>query len=346
MGLEVISLTPSGAGAVFGVPQSSRLLVERAGDATPPRSSSAPRRLPMPWRAPPLNPPPHAHLPTTHAGTPPLSRGPWTDRVEWVRGSALEPRTYQHLLPGAMAAISCVGGFGSTQQMLQVNGAANAAAIAAARASGVPRFAYVSAHIPAVPGFEYLMEGYVKGKRQAEEELARQYPDGAGSMAVASAGRRAHACRAAQRQWQRPRGASGGHPTGAGCRELSAAAARARPGACPPRLCCLRRPCTLRALRPHPQTSAGGVALRPWIIYGDRAVSNTIKLPLGALFGPVEALLRRVPNARALADTPLAGPLFLPPVSVQAVARAALAAATDDTVPSGVMDVWAIEKYS
>jgi hypothetical protein len=97
---------------------------------------------------------------------------------------------------------------------------------------------------------------------------------------------------------------------------------------------------------PPPAAPTGGVALRPWVIYGDRAVSNTISLPLGVIFGPVEALLKRVPNARALADTPIAGPLFLPPVSVRAVARAALAAATDDTVPSGVMDVWAIEKYS
>ncbi|GBF87375.1 hypothetical protein Rsub_00086 [Raphidocelis subcapitata] len=202
----------------------------------------------------------------TPSGTPPLTRAPWVDRVEWVRANALEPRTYQHLLPGAVAAISCVGGFGSTQQMLQVNGAANAAAIAAARAAGVPRFAYVSAHMPPVPGFEQLMEGYVKGKRQAEEELARQYPD-------------------------------------------------------------------------------GGVALRPWIIYGDRAVSSTIQLPLGLLFGPVEQLLKRVPNARQLADTPLAGALFLPPVSVRAVARAAVAAATDDSVPPGVMNVWDIEKY-
>jgi hypothetical protein len=135
-------------------------------------TAAAHRRVAMPRGATRQPRPPHA-------GTPPLTRAPWVERVDWVRGSALEPRTYQHLLPGAMAAISCVGGFGSTAQMLQVNGAANAAAIAAARAAGVPRFAYISAHIPAVPGFEYLMEGYVKGKRQAEEELARQYPDGA-----------------------------------------------------------------------------------------------------------------------------------------------------------------------
>lgn len=30
-----------------------------------------------------------------------------------------------------------------------------------------------------VPGIDYLLGGYVQGKRQAEEELARTYPDGA-----------------------------------------------------------------------------------------------------------------------------------------------------------------------
>ena len=204
---------------------------------------------------------------TKTTGTPPLARPPWADRVEWLRGSALEPRSYQHVLPGAIAAISCVGGFGSHAAMARVNGAANAAAIAAAAAAGVPRFAYVSAHIPSVPGFDYALRGYVDGKRQAEEELARQYP-------------------------------------------------------------------------------AGGVALRPWVIYGDRAVSAGLQLPLGLLFGPVGALLKRVPNARQLAETvPVAGALLLPPVSVKAVARAALAAATDESVPAGVMDVWTIARY-
>ena len=40
--------------------------------------------------------------------------------MEWVRGNALEPQTYQHHLAGAVAAISCVGGFGNQQQMLKV----------------------------------------------------------------------------------------------------------------------------------------------------------------------------------------------------------------------------------
>jgi hypothetical protein len=100
-----------------------------------------------------------------HIGTPPLGKESWTRDVEWARGNALEPRTYEHLLPGALAAISCVGGFGSQAHMQRVNGAANAAAIAAAKAAGVPRFVYVSAHTPNVPGIDLLLSGYIQVSR-------------------------------------------------------------------------------------------------------------------------------------------------------------------------------------
>ena len=55
-----------------------------------------------------------------HAGTPPISNEPWTRDVEWVRGNVLEPETYRRHLAGAVAAISCVGGFGNQQEMLRV----------------------------------------------------------------------------------------------------------------------------------------------------------------------------------------------------------------------------------
>lgn len=42
---------------------------------------------------------------------------------------------------------------------------------------------------------------------------------------------------------------------------------------------------------------------------------------------------------------PLAGAAFVPPTSVQAVAKAAVAAATDPAVPGGIMDVWQIKEY-
>jgi hypothetical protein len=65
-------------------------------------------------------------------------------------------------------------------------------------------------------------------------------------------------------------------------------------------------------------------------------------LPLGMVFKPVEGLMRRVPNRQSLADLPVVGSAFLPTVSVEAVARAAVAAALDDNVPGGIMDDWTI----
>eukprot|EP00882_Tetradesmus_deserticola_P006043 GHRQ01006361.1.p1 GENE.GHRQ01006361.1~~GHRQ01006361.1.p1 ORF type:complete len:294 (+),score=98.79 GHRQ01006361.1:156-1037(+) len=200
------------------------------------------------------------------SGTPPTGKEPWTREVEWLRGNALEPRTYQDVLHGALAAISCVGGFGSQADMLRINGAANAAAIATARAAGVPRFVYISAHTPPMPGIDMVLSGYIQGKRQAEEELLRSYPQ-------------------------------------------------------------------------------SGVVLRPWLIYGDRAISSHVSLPLGMLFSPVEYALRHIPNAKQLAQLPFVGAGFIPPVPVEQVAKVAVAAATDPSVPGGIIDDWNISEW-
>eukprot|EP00891_Asterochloris_glomerata_P009911 jgi/Astpho2/9911/Aster-06622 len=87
-----------------------------------------------------------------------------------------------------------------------------------------------------------------------------------------------------------------------------------------------------------------GVSLRPGFIYGTRRVSG-VGVPLGVIGFPLDKLLQNVPTKR-LAGIPLAGAAFVPPTNVQAVAKAAVAAATDPSVPSGIMDVWAIHEYS
>jgi ABC-type nickel/cobalt efflux system permease component RcnA len=45
---------------------------------------------------------------------------PWTKEVEWVRGNALEPKSFEQHLDGAAAVISAVGAFGSQEAMLRV----------------------------------------------------------------------------------------------------------------------------------------------------------------------------------------------------------------------------------
>ena len=59
---------------------------------------------------------------------------------------------------------------------------------------------------------------------------------------------------------------------------------------------------------------------------------------------PLEKALSFLP-ARSLTGLPLAGAAFVPPTSVHAVAKAAVAAATDPAVPGGIMDVWQLQQY-
>jgi hypothetical protein len=55
--------------------------------------------------------------------------------------------------------------------------------------------------------------------------------------------------------------------------------------------CCLqgKRQAEEELLRSYPES---GVVLRPWVIYGDRAVSAHISLPLGMFFAPLEYALK------------------------------------------------------
>lgn len=92
-------------------------------------------------------------------------------------------------------------------------GTANAVAIECAKDANIPRFVYISAHMPPIPGLELVLSGYINGKKQAEEEVFRSFPE-------------------------------------------------------------------------------GGVVLRPWVIYGDRAISAHVSLPLGTLFRPIEYAIK------------------------------------------------------
>eukprot|EP00884_Botryococcus_braunii_P004272 jgi/Botrbrau1/13846/Bobra.0056s0083.1 len=86
-----------------------------------------------------------------------------------------------------------------------------------------------------------------------------------------------------------------------------------------------------------------GVALRPGFIYGTRYVSG-VGVPLGIIGSPLEKALSLFPT-KTLAGIPLLGAGFVPPVSVEAMGRVAVSAATDSSIPPGIMDVWQIEAY-
>ncbi|KAL0393896.1 UNVERIFIED_CONTAM: putative protein, chloroplastic [Sesamum latifolium] len=86
----------------------------------------------------------------------------------------------------------------------------------------------------------------------------------------------------------------------------------------------------------------GGVILRPGFIHGTRHVGS-MKLPLSVIGSPLEMVLQ---HAKPLTQVPLVGPLLTPPVSVNAVAKVAVRAATDPVFPPGIVDVYGILRYS
>lgn len=87
----------------------------------------------------------------------------------------------------------------------------------------------------------------------------------------------------------------------------------------------------------------GGVALRPGMIYGARAVGSG-QLHLEWVGAPLKAALSVLPT-HTLSNIPVIGAAFVPPVSVDTVARAAVSAVLDPAVPPGIMSVWDIQKY-
>lgn len=113
----------------------------------------------------------------SRSGLPPTNAGPWVRNVQWMKGDPSAPNAGEFLaaLEGAVAVISTVGGFGDRARMVQKNGATNVAAIEAAKAKGVPRFVYISAHHFGLP--DMLKKGYYEGKFMAEKALQSAYQD-------------------------------------------------------------------------------------------------------------------------------------------------------------------------
>lgn len=100
----------------------------------------------------------------SRSGLPPKGAAPWVRDVQWLKGDPSSPNAgdLPAALQGAAAVISTIGGFGNREAMVRQNGATNVAAIDAAKAKGVPRFVYISAHHYGLP--EMLKRGYFEGK--------------------------------------------------------------------------------------------------------------------------------------------------------------------------------------
>ncbi|XP_048231150.1 uncharacterized protein At1g32220, chloroplastic isoform X5 [Ricinus communis] len=83
---------------------------------------------------------------------------------------------WDDVLVGTTAVVSTLGGFGSEEQMLRINGEANVVAVNAAKDYGIPKFILISVHDYNLPSF-LLSSGYFTGKRKAETEVLAKYPN-------------------------------------------------------------------------------------------------------------------------------------------------------------------------
>ncbi|KAK2373841.1 NAD(P)-binding Rossmann-fold superfamily protein [Trifolium repens] len=99
----------------------------------------------------------------------------WIDQVTWVSGDVFYVN-WDEVLPGATAVVSTLGGFGSEEQMIKINGEANIVAVNAAKEYGIPKFILISVHDYNLPSF-LLSSGYFTGKRKAESEVLSKFPN-------------------------------------------------------------------------------------------------------------------------------------------------------------------------
>ncbi|CAM9319310.1 unnamed protein product [Scytosiphon promiscuus] len=101
----------------------------------------------------------------------------WKEKVRWVQADIFNQEDYAAELSGATGAVSCVGAFGSNEEMERICGDATVAATEAAEKAGVKNFAFISA---AGAQHEHgLLRGYWKGKQKAEKAiLERRFPEG------------------------------------------------------------------------------------------------------------------------------------------------------------------------
>ncbi|KAI5084236.1 hypothetical protein GOP47_0000405 [Adiantum capillus-veneris] len=97
----------------------------------------------------------------------------WVDQVVWIAGDVFNA-DWDGLLNGATAVVSTIGGFGTNEQMEQLNGEANVLAINAASNAGVRKFVYISVHDYNFPDFVKSV-GYFTGKKRAEAEVLAKF---------------------------------------------------------------------------------------------------------------------------------------------------------------------------
>lgn len=109
------------------------------------------------------------------SGRPSTYYEPWIDDVTWISGDIFT-MDWTKALEGVDTVISCVGGFGTNEQMEKINGDATVTAVNNVAGKGVVKFIFISVHDYNLPDFA-KNNGYFNGKRRAESRVFEEFPD-------------------------------------------------------------------------------------------------------------------------------------------------------------------------
>ncbi|GJP46669.1 hypothetical protein CLOM_g5931 [Closterium sp. NIES-68] len=111
----------------------------------------------------------------SRSGRPSISNEAWVNSVTWETGDVFNA-DWPVLLKDVTVVVSCIGGFGTDEQMERINGDATVVAVDAAKDSGVRKFVFVSVHDYNLPDFA-KENGYFNGKKRAETAVLDAFPN-------------------------------------------------------------------------------------------------------------------------------------------------------------------------
>lgn len=101
----------------------------------------------------------------------------YEQKAKWVSADIENPvDEWTQLISREAAVVSCVGGFGTNEQMKRLNGDANANLVLTAKEKGALRCVYVSAYEVEKEIPISIMPGYFEGKRIAEKAVDEHFP--------------------------------------------------------------------------------------------------------------------------------------------------------------------------
>ncbi|CAI7869853.1 unnamed protein product, partial [Closterium sp. NIES-54] len=111
----------------------------------------------------------------SRSGRPSISNETWVNSVTWETGDVFSAN-WPVLLTDVTVVVSCIGGFGTDEQMERINGDATVVAVDAAKDCGVRKFVFVSVHDYNLPDFA-KQNGYFNGKKRAETAVLDAFPN-------------------------------------------------------------------------------------------------------------------------------------------------------------------------